>query len=127
MNIAHQLPEIDILLADDGFVPVLKQMPVTVMATVEVASVTSQEATHKLREPGRTAAEEDVGMVPEDCPGIHLGLRLRGSLPESGQEFDTIRIILDDLATLHPPQDDVVKSTWGIQSSLTGHAILLQW
>jgi hypothetical protein len=101
-------------------------MPVAVMAAVEVAGVAGQEATHELREPGWATAEEDMSVVREDGPGIHLGVRLRGSLPESGQEFDTIRIILDDLTTLHPPQDDVVKSPWGIQSSLTGHTILLR-
>jgi hypothetical protein len=126
MNIPNQFPEVDIFLADDGLVPILEEMAVAAVTTVEVTGVTCQEATHELRESGRTAAEQDVGVIREECPRIDLGLRLRGSLAEAGQEFRSIGIILDNLATLHPPQNHVVKGAGRIQASLTGHTILLR-
>ena len=42
MNIANQFPEIDILLANDGFITVLKQLPVPIILPVEIPGIPRQ-------------------------------------------------------------------------------------
>jgi hypothetical protein len=46
MDIADQLFEINILLANDGFVSVLKQVSSSFMAPVEIDDVAGEQFTH---------------------------------------------------------------------------------
>jgi hypothetical protein len=41
MNVAHQFLEVDVLLAENRFIPVLKQMSASVVAPVEAAGITA--------------------------------------------------------------------------------------
>jgi hypothetical protein len=50
MNVADQFLEIGIFLADDRLVSVLEQVAGSVMAEVEIDSMSSQKTAHKARE-----------------------------------------------------------------------------
>jgi len=66
VNVADKFEEIWILLAQDGFVAVLKKMPRAVMPTVEVDRIACQQPSHDHREivtdPVRTSKWKWLGM-----------------------------------------------------------------
>jgi hypothetical protein len=47
MNVTDQLPKIHILIADDGMITVLKQMPMSKMAKVISHGVTGEKPPHE--------------------------------------------------------------------------------
>jgi hypothetical protein len=53
MNVTNQFPKIDLLIADDGMITVLKQMPVSKMAKVVGHGVARQETPHEFRKTQR--------------------------------------------------------------------------
>ena len=52
MDIANQFPEIDVFLADDGFIAVLKKLPVPLIPSIEIDHIPCQKPSHQ----GRKAA-----------------------------------------------------------------------
>jgi hypothetical protein len=50
MNIPHQFKQISIFLAEDGFIPILKELSAAFMPVIEVYSITGQRKTR-----GRTS------------------------------------------------------------------------
>ena len=47
MNVSDKLPEVDILIADDRVITILKQMTVAVMAKVIRDRISRQQSSHK--------------------------------------------------------------------------------
>jgi len=46
VNISNKLLKIGILLADNGFVTILKQLPMTLMAAIKTDGITSKKSPH---------------------------------------------------------------------------------
>jgi hypothetical protein len=63
MNVTDQLPKIDLFIADDGMITVLKQMPMPMMAKIVGHSVAGQEPSHQFRKTRRATAYEEMGMI----------------------------------------------------------------
>jgi hypothetical protein len=56
MNVADQLPKIDLLIADNGMITILKQMPVSKMAKIVSHSIAGEEPSHEFRKTRRTTS-----------------------------------------------------------------------
>lgn len=56
MNITDQLLKIDFLIADNGMIAVLKQMPMPKMAKVVGHSIAGEESSHEFRKPQRATS-----------------------------------------------------------------------
>ena len=63
MDVADKFKKIWILLAQDGFVAVLKQMPGAVMATVEVNRIACQQPPHDDRYRYASCPNKQMKMV----------------------------------------------------------------
>ena len=68
VDVSDELQEVFILLADDGLVPILEEVPATIMSEVEGDRVPRQKPTHEGGKfaPGRT--KQQVEMVRYQCP-----------------------------------------------------------
>ena len=51
MDVTNQFPEIDVFLADDGFVAVLKKLPVPPVPPIEIDHIPCQKPSHQGRKP----------------------------------------------------------------------------
>jgi len=121
VDIADQFGKTLVLVADDGFIPVLKPMPVPTMPTIEVDGIPGKEPTHKTRKQFRAAADEQVCVVAEKGPGIHDGTGVLCSSPESLNKGAAIRSVFDDLPLFNPPYDNMVQGSRCIKSRLPRH------
>jgi len=70
VDVAHQLAEVGLLLHDDGFIPVLEEVPHPLVAAVVPEGVAREQPAQELREPLGPTAEQQMGMVGEDGPGV---------------------------------------------------------
>lgn len=75
MDVANELLEIGIFLTNNGFVSILKQIPVSSVTMIEADDVSGQQPSHHRRQRHRAGPEEQVGMVREKSPGIASGSR----------------------------------------------------
>ena len=113
--------EIWILLAQDGLVAVLKQMPGAVMPTVEMDRIACQQPPHDHRNRHGSRPNKQMEMVGNECPGKTAcgGLRQNGSKP-----FDKmipVGIIKEDPPPLNSTTYDVVQCTRCVNASLSCH------
>jgi len=46
MDVTNQFPEIDVFLADDGFIAVLKKLPVPLVPSIEIDDIPCQKPSH---------------------------------------------------------------------------------
>lgn len=70
MNVSDKYQEIGILLAEDGFISILKQVTVTIVSSVKRHGIAREEPSHDRRYGCVAGAEEEAGMVGDQSPGI---------------------------------------------------------
>jgi hypothetical protein len=108
VEIAHKLQEVDFLVDHDGLVAVLKEVPCSPVAAVELARVTGQERSHAATEGTRPGLYQEVGVVWKDREGIHsevTGFRQRSNSPN---EIVPVLVIAKDDFAIQPPDHYVV-------------------
>jgi len=108
MDVTHEFLEVGILLADDGLVAVLKQVPDPSMPMIEGDGVPSQKPPHEGWEPARTAPEEEVRMVREQRPGVDGGPGRPADIPESSHESGPVDIVADNRPTFQAADDNMM-------------------
>ena len=70
MDIAYEGNEVVVLIAENGFVSVFKQVPGAAMFSVEVLRVPREELSHGRGDAVFSALKKDVDMVAHEDPGI---------------------------------------------------------
>lgn len=73
MNAANQFLDIDIFLAEDGFVPILEEMTGSAMPSVEANDVPGQQPAHNCCDRNIPGLQQQMKMVPDQTPGITAG------------------------------------------------------
>jgi len=123
MDIAHQIQEIGIFLAKDGFVAVLKKMPVASVAAVETAGVTRQQSAHDTGDRDTPGAEQQVKVVGHQGPRIAGRLGFRQDRAQALYKVLPIEIFAKNQSSLDSAADDVVKCSWSIDAGFSWHEI----
>lgn len=77
MNIPNKFLQIGIFLANDGFISVLKKLPMSSMSFIIKDCITCKQSSHQSGYSVRPASEEEMGMVCHKCPCIALGFCFR--------------------------------------------------
>jgi hypothetical protein len=77
MDIAHQLKEIALFVAEKRFVAILKKVTAAFVSQIEGHGVGGQKAPHEGRKTNGAGAEENVDVVLQQRPGQTVGLRSR--------------------------------------------------
>jgi hypothetical protein len=63
VNIANQFPQIGVFLANNRFVPILKEMPVAFVPPIETDCISGKQSSHQARKGHRPRAEKKVSMI----------------------------------------------------------------
>ena len=63
MNVAHKLQRAWLFLAYNGFVTILKKMPVSSVSAVKSNAVAGQKSAHEDRDPLRTAEKQKMDVI----------------------------------------------------------------
>jgi hypothetical protein len=99
VNVSYQLHQI----TDDGFVSVLKEMPVAPVPQVEVDAISCEKAPHALGQGLGTRPHEEVNMIGHERPRIH-----NQSPCLTVEEILLVRLVAEDPDSFNPPAHDVV-------------------
>lgn len=121
VDVAHQLQEIGILLAEDGLVSVLEERAESSVAPIVGDGIAREEPSHEGRKRDEAGPKQEVGMVEQQGPGITGGGGFDEETPEAIQEMVSVLIVLEDARAFNSADDEVMKGTGCIEASLAGH------
>src|SRR5512146_2323422 len=96
VNVADQFLEVRILVANDRFIPVFKQVPVPLVPPVERNRVTREKPSHECRQAYCTASYQQVHMVWKQRPRVDPCSRECCHIPESRYKRLPIFIVPND-------------------------------
>jgi hypothetical protein len=108
MDVANQLQQIGILLAENGFITVLEKMPATLVPTVEAHRIPGEQALHDNRYRYIPGAQQQMEMVRHEGPGVTGGSRFAHNLAKPAEKILPVRVILINPAALNPTADDML-------------------
>jgi hypothetical protein len=69
VDIPYQFVEIRGFLTQNGFVAILKKLPITLVFTIEPARVSGKKATHENGNGNSAGSQQQVNVRIEHCPG----------------------------------------------------------
>jgi hypothetical protein len=125
MDVAHELQQIGILLAEDGLITVLEKMPAAPVATVEAYRIPGKQPLHYSRYRHISGPQQQVEMVRYERPGVTGGSRLSENLTEPAEKILPVRVIPVNTAALNPAADNMVQRSGGINAGSARHAGIL--
>jgi len=122
MDVPRQFEQIRVLLADDGLVPILKEMPVSLMPAVEIDHIAGQQLLHALGERPRPRAHQEVEVARHEGPGVHDQVSLLAQRSKPVDEVVPVGVSVKDLGALNAPADDMLQGPGGIQAGVSRRA-----
>ena len=108
MDVAHQLQQIGILLAENGFITVLEKMPATPVPPVEAHRIPGEQPLHDSRYRHIPGPQQQVEMVRHECPSVTGGPSLAYNLAKPAEKILPVRVIPVNLAALNPTADNML-------------------
>ena len=121
MDVADQLPEVGVLLHNDGLVAILEEMPGPSMVAVIGQGIAGEEPPHEPGESLGAASEQQMGMVGEEGPCVDRGLCGDGDLTQALEESLAVLSIRHDLSAGDSAEHDVVQGARGVEPGLARH------
>ncbi len=121
MDITGQFQQIEIFLADDRLIAVLKEVSPSFVPQVEVDRLPGHQASHA---PGQRlffGSDQQVKMVGHQCPGVYGQSTRPGQFRQPIDEVLPVFPGSECLAGFDPPAHDVMQGPGGIQPRLSGH------
>jgi len=125
MDVSHQRQEIGILLADDRFVTILKEVAVPPVAAVERNGIAGHQRPHQPAQRNIPTPEQEMEMVRKQRPGVAPDPSNRQDRLETGEETLVILTVPEDPGPVNSPGYDVLEETGGIESGMAGHRFYL--
>ena len=125
MDVAHQLQQIGILLAEDGFITVLEKMPAAPVATVKAYRIPGKQPLHYSRDRNISGPQQQVEMVRHEGPSVTGGPRLSENLTEPAEKILPVRVISVNTPALNPTADNMLQRSGGINAGSARHAGIL--
>ena len=123
VNIPDKFLQIGIFLADNGFVTILKQLAVALVAVIKTDGVTREEPSHHRGKGCQTRSEKKMGMIRDEYPCVTGRLGLGQEFSQPIEHILPIPIIYEYLSTLNPTDHDVMQDTRCVKASLSWHGI----
>ena len=113
-QVANEFKEIGLLLDDDRLIPVLEEVAGPLVPAVEGAGVARQETPHGLGERAVPGADQRVGVIREERPGVDREAALR-------YEVGVVGVIPEDAVPLKASHPHVVQDPGGVEARLAKH------
>jgi hypothetical protein len=98
-------------LADNRFVPILKEMPVAFVPPIKTDRISGKQSSHQPGKGHRPRAEQKVSVIWHQDPRIARRFHLRKKHCEALNKVLVIVLVQEYLAALYPPDHDVVQNT----------------
>jgi len=108
LNVPDEFLEVRILVADNGLIPVFKQVSVPIVPPVEGNRVTSKKPPHECGQAYHATSHQEVDMVWKHRPRINACSRECCHVPKSRYERLSVLVISNDQTLLYPANDDVM-------------------
>jgi len=121
MNVAHQLQQVRLFLAENGFVAVLKQMSRPTMQAIEPSGVAAQKLSHDPCDGGVSGSQQQVEVVGHQSPCVAGGLGFTQDRLQPLEKVVAVGVLPKDLAALDTTANDMVQSTRGIDAGSARH------
>lgn len=122
VDVPHQLQAVGVLLNQNGFVAVLKEMAMPPVPSIEIAGIPSQKPSHDCRERNRASAKEKVSVIWKKRPGKNPNTGVRN---ENGQSVDPLLpvLVISEYGTpLNSPHHNMVQCSRSVKPRTTRHA-----
>ncbi len=94
---------------NQSFIASGKKMAAEFMPNVKTFGINSQHPLHSRNQIGLRRFDDQVKMIAHQAPGMHLPLRFRASLPQSGEKTPTVFIVVENVFALVATVHDVVN------------------
>jgi hypothetical protein len=122
VNVAGQLQQVGLVLADNRFVTVLEQVTESPIAVVEVHNISGEQLPHALRKRLASGSDKQMEVRGKKSPGVDAQ---RAATPQVGdpvQEVRPISVGAEDRGPLDPSADHMMERPGRIESRVTWHA-----
>ena len=102
VNVSGQLQQIRVLLTNDRFVSILKQMPVAPVPQVEIDDISGEKAPHALGQGLAARSHQEVKMSGHERPRIHSQSPSLTEPCQAVEEILLVRLVAEDLGLFNP-------------------------
>src|SRR4030042_1608543 len=121
MDVARELQQVGVILADDGLVAVLEEVPVAAMAAIEVDHITGEELSHAGGEGLLDCPHQEMEMVGQERPSVDGKISPLAETAEAAQEILPVPIVPENPGPFDPSADYMMQGCRGIEAGLAGH------
>jgi hypothetical protein len=121
MNVAHQLQKIRILLAQNRFVAVLKQVACAAVPSIKTPRISAQKPAHNAGNGGISGPQQKMKMIGHQRPRVTRGLRLHQNFLDPFEKIAPVGVRPKDLPALNPPANYMVQCTWSVNAGFPRH------
>jgi hypothetical protein len=121
MDVAHQLEQVGLLLAQDGLVAVMTNLADAPMPPVESSGISAQQPLHDGLDRHAAAPQQQMEVVGDQRPCVTNTLAFFQHTPETPKELLSIAIVPKNLPPLDPPADDVLQRTRCVDARSSWH------
>ncbi len=121
MDVAHQFRQVSIRLAEDCFIPPLKQMAHLPILSVVILAVGSQQPMHHAADRVVPHLGQQMNMIRHQAIRINVKGQFRFLALEQAQKLEMVIGRLEYPLAIIATRDQVVKPTSYFDSRLPGH------
>jgi hypothetical protein len=126
MDVSHQLQQVRLLMAEDRFVPIMKNLADPSMPPVESSGISAQQPLHDGLDRRATGPQQQMEMVVNPRPTVTNPLGFFQHTPKTTNELLSITIVSENLPALDSPADDVVQRPRCVDALSSRHVPLYQ-
>lgn len=116
VDVANEFEQIGVFLDEDVLEAILEQVPRPAVDAVEGGGVGAEPALSETGEGEITGAQECVGMVGHESPGVEAGSGFEDEGAEAIKEAVAVAVGPKDPAALDAADDEMVHSTGTIEA-----------
>jgi hypothetical protein len=121
MNVPGEFQEVGLLFANDGPVPILKEMPVPPVPAVEVHGKSGEKLPHGRGERLPPGPKQQVEVVGQERPGKDLEVTALAEVGQASQEILTVRLGREQLDPGDAPADHMMEGSGRVEAGLAWH------
>ena len=114
MDVTNQFAEINVFLADDEFIAVLKKLPVPLVPSIEIDHIPCQKSSHQGRQPCTPRSEQKMSMGGEKGPSVADGICSGQQIGETIHHVIAVSIVSEYLPAFNAANHYVVDYAGGI-------------
>jgi hypothetical protein len=127
VNMAGQFKQVGILLGEDGFLAVVKEVPDPPVPAVERPGIPAEQPLQDSGDGGGAGSQQEVEVVGDQRPGVTEGLGLFDDGCKAADEVVAVGVVRKDLPPLDAAADYVVQRTGGVYAGFARRNGSVSW